>query len=1859
MNERMEDISIDQISLQKIVSKFSKILSVREQALSNPIFNEQTAIQISKIIDKLIQIPITKEMTPDKFQLIIQEIPELTNLINQNFFSNAITLLQGKLSSIYGSFSFLTNKDADLSEGASKILMHISSIVTELDISSSFCSTLKDNLYLLSQFIDDNQEKLFSPEKYLEIKNMIQETIPLIENLNSSKILISATKSLINSIHLKSIELPLQAHESRQIPSKPHRRFHEELLNQNLVRPRNEVNQLIEEFKNDPQSHEKISDYENRFSEALKNEFPFQVPLNIFKEIISLFSMLIIPPDFDSEPFQIIKKLFTFLSAALLYYYQLPDQISSSNEINDFKQSITNISSFLQELQQKINDGQKLLNDSEEKLINILRDTTMFFEHIVHASTTLDIINELLQTTKILLDLSPIKLQSVGIHFQQPITADSQSDKASDTENLVKINTDSLSSDNESLRNIKILRSVNMIQNNLNNLKTMEIEIYNQELKELHPISFANLISLSKKSVQSILVFLYFSLVSSNSSSDNLSFLNIFNNSLQDLDKFYFSMHISPLSGIDLRIKSLILYQQFLSTDSEDNLSILFKLYEAMFEAYFIFYHLDHIGMVPLSTATHLSYCFTMCELLNEYDPSIFHKYCMFFNNLNLFELNYSEIIKILNELKDNISEILSRWSLDEQFTQLASYQGAVNNSLMYLMKTMPNDNITTIVSQINEWLKNISNKPQNIREALVKILSLLFLIRQQHESSFDFSEFDVFENISNVLNQISIHFDIFSSLSSLHEFLQLNFNESEIKHFTSNNFTNEDNSTDQSATLNANENDVVEKQATFQREENLLVDANHSIEERKNTLNEITNHQNLEFPQDIDIISDNVSLNTENKIVNVQQILEQNNQSIVKIENNLNLESQSEVTLQTVEPTSVNSEIDNSHNNTENKSETNPDGPDNDGSSKYKLSFLNETTSLPKLSPFSFEEPSLSQEYAAIWVEFASNNCSENRFHINQINNLSPSLIRMHFIEIITNYSCTWTLDDYFAKSLKDTFSDILNEPFDCTKKGLVTFFWKYASKFNLFFLSSLPQFESLIDQLSKALSEVAPSRSRSNKNDLTHMNSQQINEINKTLHGLKSRLSLKNFKWCHEILSLYHRFSSLVNEGIITTSCVQPMLIFRKLYRMAYLIFICHRCFTFYSNSSINCEMDIASVRYILDNYFKKHSLNDGNTVILRTQIEQFLKFDIGCDVMILTSSLKTLNKTCQLIDLPYIVNLVDHDFFDFGLFFSRLPKSMSSLTSLFNSALFSSACFARKSLFDMIYSEPTDKIVGEAIAAFETFKKEIILAPFDSNVSHIDKIIDSCRQFLNINEMSINFDCINSFTSNSPQNVIPGNTIHKLKVMVYALQNKFTRLLKYYPQSFDQMFQNFIPVITAIQQIPNQYGYFNSLNQQLFEFYREWRDFCAKIQPVDFIELFCNFRRHTNDIIDAIGPSTDNDIAILRSITRLYLVGCDNQLIYKIKLVYSFIKWQLGRYTKNFIGEELPFTEVQNLFNIFMLFDEACILIKEITKKINQIKMNEQGITINLPSTFTIIVAPSEPHMNETNDKILDKQMTIEEQTSMAQMIYILSTANQEDQERLANLQILRSEVDQLIPQIEFQQNQIRKLNEVCQQLVDLTNSLCQQSSKVQKTEEEDVETVEKIKQLTSYSRLKHDVSITSKERDHLIERYNATFKLNREIDDENEFLLETLKTKTYQGKKAHEIAIVERYQSFVSNFNNINKLIQKANDQMIHICNEMKLQANKHDSQCEDVIYSELDQQREHLKQLREIVSQIHEEEPVDQIYEEGNLSNKTAAEKIEYLTGVRNNLKIEIINIKELTEKLKSLIAQRANQNKEG
>ena len=276
------------------------------------------------------------------------------------------------------------------------------------------------------------------------------------------------------------------------------------------------------------------------------------------------------------------------------------------------------------------------------------------------------------------------------------------------------------------------------------------------------------------------------------------------------------------------------------------------------------------------------------------------------------------------------------------------------------------------------------------------------------------------------------------------------------------------------------------------------------------------------------------------------------------------------------------------------------------------------------------------------------------------------------------------------------------------------------------------------------------------------------------------------------------------------------------------------------------------------------------------------------------------------------------------------------------------------------------------------------------------------------------------------------------------------------------FRSLFKLFRPVMTSIDKVPNNFGFVDASIPAFDELKTSWKNLCDNFQPINLIPQWLRFKQISKSISSVFQSSIGNpDIQVLCQKAQKFDVTHDPDYLIQLKLIFLFIEKQMKRYTLTSEFFIFPFCELQDIFTILSKFNEVCLLIPEVTDRINSMNIGEPIETpdlfiINDTKPFegefeidhTIIQDFDDLNQSEVDEEvhpILGKPISFEDQVQLAQMIDTISDANSVDKEKVAQIPFIEHQVRSLEPFIDRSKASNESLREINEYLSEPIKSI----------------------------------------------------------------------------------------------------------------------------------------------------------------------------------------------------------------------
>lgn len=1663
-NETQDD------SFSNIASKFISVMKLQTEALTPPTFSTNIIDQLKKIFN---QIETFSEQNKSNerydlilFQKIAQLTPEIEELINQNYLHFQIVNFQAKLNEAHNILRESMSSSSQINDKFQNIMIQLKKAIARsysCDFTTQTSSFFTDLQTLLEQLeaeltslnnSNENEQNLTEkiPQTIIQnLSDIFKQSLSILKHLDSSNSLILSTNSLINSVkkilqkNLKN-ELPLQSHKIYACPSKP------KIRNENVINSteqiRETVDKLINEFESDPEKSSKIDEYSIKFDRCIKQEYEFFPPILIIQNILRSMTDIIITSDMENDKFSQFSELYQKLSQLMLFFYQLPKSITNSSEISLFINQID-------EYESSINENKTNLN---EYFAHSLHDFLLFCKYVKSASETVDKVNKALGQNLISLDLDqlhilkPSKIISFVDYKAIPESFD-ESDEY-DEKSIEKVG---------NIRRINAFRSLNVISQDIVSLRERGIDIVPDPLSyEIHPLSILPQIFRTRETIHNLEQQLFQYMVTFGDPTKNdESFLSTFDGIQKEIDSFYAFVSTSPLSCIDFRIKTLLLYQQKFPVSNEESIQYLLNFYSLMFDIYSSLCKLDEIGTVPVSSSIQLSYILTMCDDLADHYPC-FNNYLKFFNSIDLFNINNEQVLRYFEDLRKDLESSLSKWNFEDIENKVLEFSKEIKDSFEKLEKSIPDDLIVNLMRILVLWVDDSSDyrSKANIRELYIQMEALKNLISQKVHESQEFAESFNHEAVCSACNLFVKLRDRFEERCRLQSFLSF-----------------------------------VECSQNFGK-----------------------SYESVTFDQPEKTTPSPDS---------------QENQSVEKQE-----EEETTVTKPVPEEQ-------------EKKDEPKPEQQPKPVEEKKKFNvFTNEKA-------------------RQIWFDKYSTQFFEPKKTSGVVDYIVPSLVFCHFIDVVTKYCHFLSLGESFIQNVNECFAEMIQDTsnkHDISKEELQEYFSSNYEQFKLFLKKEKAEVTAQFDLVIRNLNEFGSKM----KNRDSH-----FNDVSKNLNSIRSSFKFGNFVWVKELYKCFQNVNSILKESESATSLPFDLLSsFQRLNNMIYYIFVVRRCFKSLTSDHIQCHVDTSLHLTLLENFSESdHLIHESSSLIIQDQIHFILEGESAFSPIQLGTSMKILRLFGQIVNLPVILSTIESEFFNFEKFFARIPHNLTSLQVLINSALFSSANFAKRSLFELVATNFAFEKFENTIRALERLKIELASAPFDVEVHQINETISACSAISDLNHIALIDDSLSTFCNNpewDPENriFVSGKDVFSLRLRVLSVQSRLLKLSRAIPEQYDDMMRTFLHNFSTSSQIPSNFGVYDNNDNFFNEFIPTWTSFVSELKPVDLSGVYDILRHSCRVIVSSLNDTSHKDIATLKSIDQLFQTTHDPLLIYKMRLSFLYVQKQLSKYTKAFKENELPFEQVDECLQILSLHSEFSSLIQSTTNLLNE--SFNCPTPIHCLTSFSIDFKESEVESEvhcEVNSEIpntnlIDKQLSFADQTSLAQAIHITAAANQKDYEKHSSLPVLVDEVNELSNQVSEEQKPIDQLAQIVAYMTELLDIISSQApnGKEEKDSSNEAASKEKLNSTTNYNLLKKDLLISTSCYQNVKHQFDNMVKMSLKIDEENEALLNDIIVNFDKLNNLMVRAKSDHYNKMFLSLSKSQEVIQKALDTMIVLSND---------------------------------------------------------------------------------------------------
>ena len=688
-----------------------------------------------------------------------------------------------------------------------------------------------------------------------------------------------------------------------------------------------------------------------------------------------------------------------------------------------------------------------------------------------------------------------------------------------------------------------------------------------------------------------------------------------------------------------------------------------------------------------------------------------------------------------------------------------------------------------------------------------------------------------------------------------------------------------------------------------------------------------------------------------------------------------------------------------------------------------------------------SFKSFHFSEPEAHAWEPFTANFLKLSRqtqLPLHQVDSLSPKLIYMHFRDLVTRYCQKWSFDNKFIEVVTECFGGILEEEVDMSLQSVGDFFTRHGNCFEMFCERILPHLEAHLEMVSRALANVIPTKRVS-----AGTNGVRISDINKGLQRIKKKLSLSDYSWYPEIVKLHHQLCPLLDDTATSSDGKHPSSLFRRLCRKSYLCFLCSRCFSVFASTSIQYAPDLASLRALIRDFLDKPSLSNDGTFLMRHQIEQILRSDVGIEPAILEASMRILRRSCSLINIKAIVEMIDGEFFAFPDFFAALPQEASCFTRMLKSRLWQGANQARTCLFKLIATDYCDGLARECIMVLHEFQSELDVGSISVDRAPVFAAMSAVRILQSLSDVADTFECVDAFLPKTDDtNLISASMILRLRILLQALQLRIEKILVC-SDRFSYMYDLLGPVIIAFSSVPERFGLIDANQFSLSEFRVSWKSFCDQFRPASLNHDWKNFEEASRAVVNGLreavaeGRIPLDDVNALEFLVNGYNVSHDPSLLFMLKLAFMYFEC-VAQKSAIPVLSHLPFQRAQESIKSLTLFREICLLITSLTERVNSLFKEE----ISIPSTFIDTACPV---TKTTPDVSVTEPLTLAQQTNVAFMLRAYADSNQRELERLASLPMAKRRLDHLKPTLEKLQQENVSLTEINTVLSDRCKSL----------------------------------------------------------------------------------------------------------------------------------------------------------------------------------------------------------------------
>ena len=766
----MFTLSTDSIELHKIHAKFAKILKTQSEALLGPTFCPVVISRMTKVLNKVRAINEQSKFSITHNKIFVEKvakyIPEVVELLEQNFLSRSIVILQEQITNILMCFNAGVEKASSLAEVKIR-LMKVASQLKQLvpkalsascyKASPAVFSNIEQALHAICADMsreDDEAMKMMTAD-YPDLVRLITDADSFCRHVGAAHTFIATGESLQNSLRkMRAVTVgicpPLRSHEIQLKPKKP------KVVSPLIV----DASYSGIEMMLDNYQEIRRDEFVVKFTEGMKKAFVLSPPLSSIQEILQVIVTIKPPSDLKTKLFAKCTRLFDSVCLALQKYQQLPPHVvMSDTPMAEFKYAVDRLVSDIGTFAKARKKPQGWTAERSKILLHKFEDFFDISKHVIKGAELAERANSLLGRRVVDLDISEFRM----------ITVDSQ---------FVAVK-----AERRKAQLIGALRAINSSSETIAALQEHGIDMTDPNVKTaLHPPSFHAKFVRIREIIQKFECELFDMSTRSfgefpevKTGATILSAFTEFDHSLNDL---LLSMHLVPLNMLNLRMVSMLLYQQDFPLANDEAVEVILNELSVMFDYYVLLSKLDSIGTISLPNVAQLTYLVTCCDALAGIQPS-FGEMRDYFMSVDIFNLNNEEICERIAELYKMVSHEMENWSCHAILAGMAQYTKDVYSITTVLKKHMVDPTLNKLMAHLSSFLTNLNRvmpKATYLRETQTRmaVLRHMFLrFCDENPTLRDQMSVDRFLELIAIFGKIRDSFEYREGLKRVIAFIQ------------------------------------------------------------------------------------------------------------------------------------------------------------------------------------------------------------------------------------------------------------------------------------------------------------------------------------------------------------------------------------------------------------------------------------------------------------------------------------------------------------------------------------------------------------------------------------------------------------------------------------------------------------------------------------------------------------------------------------------------------------------------------------------------------------------------------------------------------------------------------------------------------------------------------------------------------------------------------------------------------------------------------------------------------------------------------------------------------------------------------